>query len=136
MRPDRRLTAILASIGAAAALLVGCGGDDSNSNEPYAKRTINDQQKVELVIADFYGASPGKICDSLSSGALEEVGGRQACLKRVAKPQATDYNVQSVRFDSTGEAIAVVRVGGKLLHFTLVDEDGEYKVSEPLPTGF
>jgi hypothetical protein len=123
----------LVAVGLAAAALAGCG-DDSGSNSPYAKATISDEQKVQLVIADFYGASSAQICDSLSSGALEELGGRSACLDR-AKPVATDYNVQSVRFDDTGEAIAVVRVGGKPVQFTLIDEDGDYKVSKPLPQG-
>ncbi|MEK6278097.1 MAG: hypothetical protein AABM29_08800 [Actinomycetota bacterium] len=39
----------------------------------------------------------------------------------------------SVRFSPNGEAIAVVRVAGRLVQFTLVDEDGDWKVSKPLP---
>ena len=124
----------LAAAVVAASALAGCG-DDSSSNTPYAKRTISDEQLVQLVIADFYGAGRTKICDSLSSGALEALGGHSACLQSRAKPVATDYNVQSVRFDDTGDAIAVVRVAGKPVQFTLVREDGDYKVSKPLPPG-
>jgi hypothetical protein len=115
----------------AAAVLASCGGSDTGK-ESRATRTPSDKDKVEQSIADFYGAEPKAICGSLSPSALQRLGGRQRCLSAARGRKATHYNLDSVRFAS-GKAIAVVQSEGKVLQFTLVDENGGWKVGEPLP---
>jgi hypothetical protein len=130
MPPARRLgQGIAAAI--ATATLASCGGSDTGT-ESHATRTPSDKDKVEQSIADFYGAEPKVICGSLSPSALQSLGGRPRCLSAARGRNATPYNLDSVRFAS-GKAIAVVRSEGKVLQFTLVDENGAWQVGEPLP---
>jgi hypothetical protein len=130
MPPARRLGPGIAAAIATAAL-VSCGDSDIGK-ESHATRTLSDKDKVEQSIADFYGAEPKAICGSLSPSALQSLGGSQRCLSAARGRKATPFNLDSVRFAS-GKAIAVVRSEGKVLQFTLVDENGAWKVGEPLP---
>ena len=110
-----------------------CGGGTGSSSKPSATRTLSAQDKVEQSIADFYSGAPKAVCGSLSSSALKRLGGRSRCPSAVPERKPERYNLDSVRI-SSGSAIAVVRSGGKVIQFTLVDQDGDWKVSQPLPT--
>jgi hypothetical protein len=43
---------------------------------------------------------------------------------------------RSVVMASLRKSVAVVRQGGKVLQLTLVNEQADWKVAEPLPPGF
>src|SRR5512133_4041994 len=111
-----------------AIVLTSCGGS-GGSPSPSGPTAA---AAVHLSIAAFFGSDPRAACDSLSTDALGKLGGRQRCLHAARGRGATGYVVDSVRF-ANGAAVAVVRSAGKVIQFTLVDENGHWKVSQPLP---
>jgi hypothetical protein len=112
----------------AAVMAASCGGEGGTT----AARNLVGQREVERSIAAFYGAEPKAACDSLSSAALRQLGGRDQCLRAAQGRGAAHYEVDSVRF-AHRTAIAVVRSGGRVIQFTLLQERGAWRVRRPLP---
>ena len=121
------ITALLFAVLAASSLM-GCGSE----SESTAPAPGSAQRQAMETIAAFFGADPVKTCGSLSMAALDRLGGAERCRKAARGRKAIHYEVDSVRVDGDS-AVAVVRSAGRVIQFTLIDENGAWRVTEPLP---
>jgi hypothetical protein len=127
MRRGRNVALLAVALGT---IVIGsCGGSTSGSTAP-APGTA--ERQVMGSIAAFFGADAGRTCAALSGSALQRLGGAASCRKAARGREAVAYRVDSVRVDG-GSAVAVVRSAGRVIQFTLSDENGAWRVSEPLP---
>jgi hypothetical protein len=123
-----RIAALLAAVVAATAA-GSCGGAASN---PTAPAPGSAGHQVMGSIAAFFGADAGRMCAGLSGSALQRLGGEAHCREAARGREAVAYRVDSVRVDGDS-AVAVVRSAGRVIQFTLSEEKGAWRVSEPLP---
>ena len=111
-------TASKAFIGGAAvlAILTGCGGSQSNSDQIAA-------------IVKQEGTNPASVCDHLAVSLLSRLGGKAGCL-REAGSSVKDPTTRATAIrvhDNTATAVVLDSTGSETI--TLLKQNGSWKVS-------
>jgi hypothetical protein len=132
--PRWRGAAVLVALAVATALMAsGCGGgDDETTTSAAPPPNAQSEQEITAVVDDFYSDDNPAKCQTLSTKAIETMGGMDACLNNDAPATKTPHKILDITINGS-EAKVHLRAGETIADVFLVYEDGAWKWDKPVP---
>jgi len=127
-----RVAALGACVVAITLPLSACGGDDEEPATTAAEETTSAEEQeaaVEQTLIDFGNAEGTASCNYLSDSYIDELGGPSGCNEEFGDAVAADYKVSNISISGT-TATADVATDGQRIKFDLVNENGEWLISD------
>lgn len=118
MFKTRTTAALLLAIPALA--LAACGGSDSDSN--------SDEDQITAVV-EAVAADPVAICDHVTSADLEQLGGKDACVRagEASKDEGGEATINDIALDGDTATVRLTDDDGPTT-VRFAKEDGDWKI--------